>query len=1037
MRPPSRSRPSSLCRFTPLAAALAGALAQQAFGACTPVPPPSPNPVYCVTNADPSGVGSLAQAFADASNEASCANTSPTIAFAIPPGKGPFTISPSLSLNINCLSSGSINATLDGTSQTGYVPNTSSTGFNAQNQIIVSGAAMTSSSGISVQNFGYGASLTIRGIDFTDFTYGGSATAIDGPVNLYGSRVQNSYNGVNTRGYDPDGFLGAAPLQAAKIGGSTDAERNVFTGNTNASIIVCCENGTVDITNNFIGTPDGSTAGGGGKGIHLTTAGNVAIIGNLISGNNAAGIVMSAFGATVRDNKIGTKSDGTTALGNAGAGIHSDFSNDVDIINNTIAFNGADGIVLPSGNSHVFTGNRIFSNGVKAINLGMVPTQVLNDIDDGDSGPNDLQNFPVISSVIKDPVANTTTINWSLNSTTGTGFGIEFFSNPAASATPQARSFLDPSVLGFGAPGGNTGLGTTIFDATVIPGLHDFITATATDQSLGQTSELGSMALARGLDMTPATLDFGNVVVNSSSGSLTSSLTSLGADTVTLSYVGDSSLCYGGNPPCTSGPFACSTTCSPSTPYAAGPACSVTATFTPIIFGVQSTQVHICDNAGGNPRTLTLTGTGVPPPPVGLTPTSHNFGSVSVGGNSAIKTFSLSNPAPTPIPVGTFAVAGPFTLLGSTCTSSLPPASSCDTDVKFSPVAAGAATGTLQVTAGGTVLSSTLSGNGTLVPALVISPPSYDFGTVLVGQSSAPRAFSIQNTAATATPLSSVSVTSGFQIASSDCGVTLGPATRCVANVRFTPDATGLTTGALTATGSGGTTSAGLSGNGVQQPAASIPSDLIEFGALMLDGDPVTRVVTLRNTGNAILAINSIAVALPFTLEHDCPASLGAGGACQIRITFQPRLVGDYPRLLTLSTNAPGGTSIQIRVHAAVQPRPEPVIRVSPRSIGFGDRFLGTESSPRRVTVTNEGGANANGLEVLVNSPHFLIQNTTCGNVLAAQSSCFADVVFQPFGSGPKHSTLSVVSNAPTATTALSGAGCRPARPRSLPNCAP
>src|SRR5688572_2073975 len=94
MRTPRRPRPGFLLRYTPLAAALASVLvSQQVCGACVPDPqtvspvPVNPTPVYCVTNTNASGAGSLAQAILDSHDR--CQGTSPTIGFDIP-GTGPF-----------------------------------------------------------------------------------------------------------------------------------------------------------------------------------------------------------------------------------------------------------------------------------------------------------------------------------------------------------------------------------------------------------------------------------------------------------------------------------------------------------------------------------------------------------------------------------------------------------------------------------------------------------------------------------------------------------------------------------------------------------------------------------------------------------------------------------------------------------------------------------------------------------------------------------------------------------------------------------
>ena len=77
------------------------------------------------------------------------------------------------------------------------------------------------------------------------------------------------------------------------------------------------------------------------------------------------------------------------------------------------------------------TGNRglsnfIFSNGELGINLAGITA---NDPDDPDTGPNNLQNFPMIASAKTGALK--TTINARLNSTPNRTFRVQFFSNPA------------------------------------------------------------------------------------------------------------------------------------------------------------------------------------------------------------------------------------------------------------------------------------------------------------------------------------------------------------------------------------------------------------------------------------------------------------------------------------------------------------------------------------------------------------------------------------------------------------------------------
>lgn len=72
-------------------------------------------------------------------------------------------------------------------------------------------------------------------------------------------------------------------------------------------------------------------------------------------------------------------------------------------------------------------GNSIYNNGELGINLND-DGENANDPDDADTGTNNLQNFPVLTSAV---VGNTTTtIQGTLNSEAGTSYRVEFFSNP-------------------------------------------------------------------------------------------------------------------------------------------------------------------------------------------------------------------------------------------------------------------------------------------------------------------------------------------------------------------------------------------------------------------------------------------------------------------------------------------------------------------------------------------------------------------------------------------------------------------------------
>lgn len=153
-----------------------------------------------------------------------------------------------------------------------------------------------------------------------------------------------------------------------------------------------------------------------------------------------------------------------------------------------IAFNGLEGVAVGAAASDTgTTGNRIQSNAIYSnarlgIDLGANGFS-LNDALDGDTGPNNLQNFPVI---ISSTPGATTQITGRFNSRPNTTYTLDFYANTAA----------DPS--GFGVGQRYLGAATVTTDGAgnvrftiVVPGASaagEVITATATDPD-GNTSE--------------------------------------------------------------------------------------------------------------------------------------------------------------------------------------------------------------------------------------------------------------------------------------------------------------------------------------------------------------------------------------------------------------------------------------------------------------------------------------------------------------------------------------------------------------------
>ena len=267
---------------------------------------------------------------------------------------------------------------------------------------------------------------------------------------------------------------------------------NRFSG---TGIFVFFAGSGAEIGGNFIGTdPSGTLDLGNGTGV-TAFGGGANVIGgreaaahNLISGNSHGLTIASNSGNTIQGNLIGTDKDGTNNLGNTVTGVSIGSSDNVigsaaadnDRDSNLIAFNGDEGIRVAGGTGNRILNNRIHSNGKLGINL-VGGTEDVNGVTkndgkakDRDTGANNLQNFPVISSATTEGV--TTTIKGKLRSAPRKTFIIQVFSSPQKdpSGYGEGKEFMGHREV----TTNRDGIGSFTFKTGDIRGA--FVTATAT-----------------------------------------------------------------------------------------------------------------------------------------------------------------------------------------------------------------------------------------------------------------------------------------------------------------------------------------------------------------------------------------------------------------------------------------------------------------------------------------------------------------------------------------------------------------------------
>lgn len=342
-----------------------------------------------------------------------------------------------------------------------------------------------------------------------------------------GSQILGNYLGTDVTGLAPlpnEFGIKIDPFGEVQIGSSNPGEGNVISGNFFSGILAhneCQDTNFIEnnrIQGNFIGVGvDGITPVGNNiHGIDLFQCAGLFTInntliggsgpgeGNVISANGENGIFINGStitGTVIAGNRIGTDLFATLNLGNGHNGIRVNSGVEVMIggldlgAGNVIAHNALQGVIVEisdvqENEKTSILGNSIYDNGELGIDLlapgddAGVVTQ--NDPGDVDTGPNYLQNFPVLNQA--QVIGPELHLNGSLESLPNESYRIEYFSNSTCdpSGHGEGRRFLDAHTVTTDGAGSATLQHQLLVD--LVPG--ELVTATATaTNSANATSE--------------------------------------------------------------------------------------------------------------------------------------------------------------------------------------------------------------------------------------------------------------------------------------------------------------------------------------------------------------------------------------------------------------------------------------------------------------------------------------------------------------------------------------------------------------------
>ena len=227
-------------------------------------------------------------------------------------------------------------------------------------------------------------------------------------------------------------------------------------------------------------------------------------------------------------------------------------------------------------------------------------------------------------------------------------------------------------------------------------------------------------------------------------------------------------------------------------------------------------------NASGHRSStyVPLSGMGVPSGQLRISPTTLNFGAVQVGSNNSIgeTVFNGSHAAITISQVGT---TGPgFSYSGITPPTTLSPGQSFTFQVTFSPPSGGASQGNLAIisSAPNRSISIPLSGTGSAVGQLAITPSSLNFGAIAVG-SKQTQSVNLQANSGPVTVASATIVGTQFVVSGISFPLSLSTGQSKSFSITFSPQASGVASSLMTfASGVWSSSTLPMSGSGVAAP---------------------------------------------------------------------------------------------------------------------------------------------------------------------------------------------------------------------------
>ncbi|GBD97838.1 thermophilic serine proteinase precursor [bacterium BMS3Abin06] len=459
----------------------------------------------------------------------------------------------------------------------------------------------------------------------------------------------------------------------------------------------------------------------------------------------------------------------------------------------------------------------------------------------------------------------------------------------------------------------------------------------ATGGRLNAYNALTGVVTAPDISATPPNKDFGTATVGSVSA----------VQVFTISNDGTSDLVIGNNIYLTApNPYQFSLqndTCAGAT-LIPGASCTMEAQYVPTKTGTMYSDIAIGSNDPDTPKLyIALTGTGVQvqDPDISVTPSSVDFGYVTVG-NSSDQIVTVENVGVNDLIIGSVTLPlSPFSITADNCSGlTLVSSATCTITYRFSPASEATFVSSSNIPSNDPDtpdFTVSLTGVGITVvePDISASPANRDFGTVDVGSVSAVQVFTISNTGALDLVLRKVYLTGPnpyqFSLQNDTCaGATLIPGASCTMEAQYVPTKAG-TMYADIAIGSNDPDTPklyiALTGTGVQVQGPDISATPVskDFGIVAVGSVSVVQVFTISNTGASNLVIGGVYLTGPnpyqFSLQNDTcgGTTLIPGASCTMEAQYVPTKTGLMYAKIGIDSNDPDTPHLYVDLNGTGQ----------------------------------------------------------------------------------------------------------------------